>query len=216
MPEAAVKPREKEKPKRIGTATYEMCEGLVTFGNTLVQIPFKADGLDEQEVKALSKSLYKSAKTNVWLGNLIIRATSAARESELFATGGAIVGRRLVRHNVLPEEVGPSVEFLAALIIANAAGEELEVSEGGLGAGGALPDFGVNGHGQNGAAREAVPDAEVRDPLSRQAGYASLAEFQADQDSSGNGFGQTEPGWVDPLAAASRRRKPRGRVSEGD
>ena len=215
MPET--KPR--EKPTKM-PVTQKMCDGLISFVNIVWQVsPFRDDALDEIEQKALSKSLYQSAKSNVFIGNLIYGLMTGGAEAQLLGAIAAVAVIRLAKHHVELPLIGALPEMIAipayGLLTTIAEGE---VPEGGLNvaAGGTLSDLGINGNGQDGASGKTVPDAEVRDPFSRQAGYASLAEFQADQDGGGNGFGQTERRWVDPSPTPSSRRKSRSRVSEGD
>lgn len=214
-PKAPRTSKPKDTPKRL-PVTAKACEAVVSFVNLGWQIsPWRDDALDEVETQALTKSLYAAAKSNVYLGNIIVRLTSATSEGQLIACVGAIAATRLAKHQIIPEIAG----VFAYTINAGIASGDPEVVASGLddlGAGSARRAGGLDGNGQNDVTGNAGQPAEIQHSFADEIGYVSMAEVYADQSSEPNGLGEGGSGRISPATLAAVGRKPRSRVSLGD
>lgn len=207
-PKEPAKPKERKSPARL-PVNKGQCEALVNFMNLAVQVsPWREDALDETESTALVNSLYRAAKTNIWLGNLVVRLVTVSDDTQLLAVAGAIVIVRLANHQMVP----PMAGIAAGMMIQGVAGEPIDEMGAGSAPGADRPDR----DGQNDNGGTAPEQPPVRPDASREIGYISLAEFQADPLSTGNGYGEAEPGRLSAPYPKPQRGGPRKRIPSGD
>ena len=213
---AEPKPKKEPKPRAAPTrlpVTQKACAAVVDFLNLVYQVsPWRDDALDEVEREALAKSLYGAAKSNVYLGNIIVRLTSATAEAQLITCVGAIVATRLAKHDVIPPVIG----LFATATVAGIATGEAEAFTDAMGAGEPRGDHRQDGHGQDDVGGSPAQPAEVRVGVADEIGHLSLAEVQPHIPSIGERWGQAESGRVDPLPPPMPTRAPRRRVSSSD
>lgn len=211
-PKAPKKPR--EAPKRL-PVTQRMCDAFVqVIAVGWSMSPWRTDALDDNEQTALSKSLYQTAKQNVFLGNLIYKIVQVEGEAQLVAVVGAIAVTRLARHAIVPAVL----ELPAQMVIAKVAGEEVpevEVS-GDVETGGARGPGRIDGDGQNDAGGAIVDLPPLRDQSAYEVGRSGLAGVQDDSVSARNGWRQTEQGWEREAPAPRPPRATRVRVPRSD
>ena len=203
-PATEPKPKKETKPRTAPTrlpVTQKACAAVVEFLNLVYQVsPWRDDALDEVEREALAKSLYGAAKSNVYLGNIIVRLTSATAEAQLVTCVGAIVATRLAKHDAIPPVIG----LFATATVAGIATGEAEAFTDAMATGGTPGPGGLDGHGQDHASGNDAQPAEIRDRLAHEIGYASLAEVQPDQQGGGDQFFKSGERWVDPSLAPKR------------
>lgn len=187
-----------KRPQAKLPVNKKMTDALVMLVNTGWQVsPWRADALTEIEAEALSRSLLRAAQSNPYLGNLINKLTTATAEAQLVGCIGAIVVTRLAQRAIVP----PLLEIPAQTLIAGLAGAE--VTDDGLAAGAARSPAGPDRDRQDDAPGAAPPPSPVGGNAEGEIGYASMAEFQADQAGQRNGHGPAGPGWGDPLDTAT-------------
>lgn len=199
------------KPTKL-PVTKGMCDGIVGLLNAGYQMsPWRDDALDETEQKALGIALYKNAKTNVYIGNIIYRVMTVSGEAELLAVVGAIVVTRLAKRSIVPDVMA----FPASMYLAKVAGEEIEVPSN-VDAGGARRADRQDGDGQDNAFGGVGEQAPLRPDVADKIGYLSLAEVPDDQPSVANGYGTGNGRRKRETYSPLRARRETGPVPSGD
>lgn len=104
-------PGKSSAPRRSGAASLESQIGAFLWTvNAPLQLipPLQRDALDATEIQALAHAIDEECKRSPRFRKYVVQALSIQGGTSLFLVVGAIIGRRAIRHDIVPvpEEIG--------------------------------------------------------------------------------------------------------------
>lgn len=90
---------------------------LTLFNMTFFFLPdeFKGDALTEEEIDLLSDALNKQAQKSPMLHKYLNMIVSGGDSAQLMWVVGIIAAKRLVNHNLLPQQIGSAANMLMTM-----------------------------------------------------------------------------------------------------